>query len=152
MALRVHAGENPKHQNNILDAIRYGATRIGHGIYGVTPEVIKLAREKNIIIEFNFNSNLALQNVEGPKLLAEAANKYLKGGVKITLGTDGHGLYLTSPSSEIATASAVGISEKDIEKIWHTNSAYVQSMKKWEGHRVVRPTAGAMSCRALFGT
>lgn len=136
MALRVHAGENPNHEDNILDAIRYGATRIGHGLYGVTPEVIQMAKQHDVTIEFNFNSNLALQNVEGPKLLAETVRKYMDGGVKVTLGTDGHGLYLTSPASEIATAKAVGITDQNLKKIWNDNRTYQTMMDEWKAQRV----------------
>lgn len=160
MALRVHAGENPNHQDNIVDAIKYGATRIGHGIYGVTEEVIRLAKEKGVIIEFNFNSNLALQNVDGPQKLAETAKKYLDAGVKVTLGTDGHGLYMTTPSSEIATARAVGFSQQDFFKIWNNNYSYEQKMKLWQQKRqhlqkvnLVEPSlirTTVKSCEALF--
>lgn len=130
MAIRVHAGENANHPDNILNAIKLGATRIGHGIYGVTEEVVALAKKNNVIIEFNFNSNLALQNIQYVNQLREAALKYLRGGVRVTFGTDGHGIYNSSAQSELAVARAIGFTDTDLGLIKRSDEAYISTMKK----------------------
>lgn len=129
MAIRVHAGENPLHPNNISDAIRMGANRIGHGIYGVTDEVVALAKKNNVIIEFNFNSNLALQNVEGLQELKRSIDRYLKAGVRMTFGTDGHGIYHTSPQSEEAVARALGLTSEQLRIAKQSDEQYVRLME-----------------------
>jgi len=130
MAIRVHAGENANHLNNIRDAIKLGATRIGHGIYGVTDEVIDLAKKNNVIVEFNFNSNLALKNVEGTKELKAAVDRYMKAGVRVTFGTDGHGLYHTSPRSEEAVAKSLGLSQQQFKAVGASDRQYLATMTK----------------------
>lgn len=146
LAIRVHAGENPTYPDNIKDAILAGATRIGHGIYGATDEVIHLAREKNVIIEFNFSSNLALQNIDSTKQLVEVAKRYLAGGVRVTLGTDGHGLYHTSPMSEEAVARSLGFTDKDFELMTQSDRDYVQAAEK---NQNPAPMQGNM-CSRIF--
>ena len=131
LVVRVHAGENPKYPNNIIDAIKAGANRIGHGIYGVTDEVVKLAKEKNVTIEFNFNSNLALKNVEGVNRLKLSAKKYLDAGVRVTFGTDGHGLYSTSPMSEEAVGRALGFTDDNFRQIRAFDEEYVRTMSRF---------------------
>ncbi len=147
MEIRVHAGENSNHSDNVIDAIRLGATRVGHGIYGVTDEAIQLAKEKGVIIEFNFNSNLALQNVEGPIGLAASAKKYLDGQVRVTLGTDGHGLYSTTAQSELAISKSLGFSAADIKNLSLSNKHYVDRMN---GLQKNHPEWGRESNRPTF--
>lgn len=124
--IRVHAGENRNFPSNVKDAIRLGATRIGHGVYGVDQETLKLAREKNVIIEFNTNSNLALENISGRQDLP--IREYLDAGVRLTLGSDGHGLYKTTPHSEIAVLTGAGVTTIDLNKIEASDLAYTKAM------------------------
>jgi adenosine deaminase len=138
MVIRVHAGENSRFPENVKDAIVAGATRIGHGIYGITPEVAGLAKEKNVIIELNFNSNLALGNVNSLDPLAAAAKRYLDAGTQLTFGTDGHGIYSTSPLSEYAVARKVGFSDENFLAVRATDEAYVAKMMASDGQRQQR--------------
>lgn len=135
MVVRVHAGENQKHAENILEAIKAGATRIGHGIYGVTDEVIQLAKKNDVIVEFNFNSNLALQNIERLQSLKIATQKYLEAGVRTTFGTDGHGLYMTTPKSEFAVAKELGFTDEQFKKINESDTKYIQWMNEDSRHK-----------------
>lgn len=150
MVLRVHAGENPNHADNILEAIKFGATRIGHGIYGVTDEVVALAKKNDVIIEFNFNSNLALQNIDSARQLKEAALKYLKGGVRVTFGTDGHGMYHSSPQSELAVARALGFTEAELGLIRKSDQAYINKMKGDFTSRSTALSQGPQVCSKIF--
>src|SRR5205823_14805682 len=89
--IRVHAGENPAYPENVRVAVEAvmqvtGGTlapqlaanagetpapqlpavqlRIGHGLYGVDDATLDLLRATATIVEFNLNSNLALNNIQ----------------------------------------------------------------------------------------
>jgi adenosine deaminase len=136
--IRVHAGENGNELDNIKDAIKLGATRIGHGVYGVDEETLRLARENNVIIEFNANSNVALRNIDGTGELP--IKQYLNAGVRVTLGTDGHGMYRTSARSEEAVMRSLGLTDEDFAKITRSDQLYLEMMKHPERLRL-RPAA-----------
>lgn len=115
--IRVHAGENPIFKNNIKIALKiideehrrleesdlreykYPKIRIGHGLYGVDKEVIDLCKKMNVIVEFNFTSNMALNNVNEIKD-NDILQEYISNGVSVVLGTDGGGIYHTNPKEE----------------------------------------------------
>jgi adenosine deaminase len=128
LAVRVHAGENSDFPKNVLEAIQAGATRIGHGRYGVTKEVLQLAKTKNVVVEFCSNSNLALQNAWEKWGLA--IKKYLGAGVRVTLSTDGHGLYDTTPLSEETVARVAGLKDSDFITIQKSDARYVEKMTR----------------------
>lgn len=152
--IRVHAGENPMFKTNVYDALKViydehkkleeetqqkfpmPQVRIGHGLYGLDitsdgkwnnlePDaVLKLAKEMGAIIEFNMSSNLALNNIN---FISEIPIKrYIDAGVKIVLGTDGHGLYSTTNVQEAILAIAAGLSHEDLEKILETEEIIIQ--------------------------
>lgn len=121
--VRVHAGENPKFPNNVKEAIEFGATRIGHGIYGVDDSTLQLAREKNVIIELNLNSNIALKNVYGRTELP--IKKYLDSGVRLTLGSDGQGVYVTTNLSEESVFRSLGASDEDMKRLLNSDQKYI---------------------------
>ena len=113
---------------NIKEAIELGATRIGHGVYGVDAETLALAKQHDVIIEFNTNSNLALSNIEGAEQLP--VKDYLDAGVRISLGTDGHGLYGTSARSEEAVMKGLGLTKEDLAKITESDRRYTDMMER----------------------
>ena len=123
--IRVHAGENPIYKANVYDTLKtiydehekivseykkefpMPNVRIGHGLYGIditrdgknnevsSKDVLELAKKMNAIIEFNMSSNISLNNINS--ILDVPIKRYLDAGVQVVLGTDGHGLYSTSP-------------------------------------------------------
>ena len=135
-SIRVHAGENPIFPDNVKSTLQIvydewkkqcqekgtelpmPRLRIGHGLYGVDDETIKLAKEMGVIIEFNMSSNLALNNINGIKDVP--IKKYLDAGVDVVLGTDGHGLYSTIGEQEAILASVAGLGPEDFAKIHAT--------------------------------
>jgi adenosine deaminase len=125
--IRIHAGETPLSRSNVKEAIALGATRIGHGIYGVSIETLSLARQKNVIFEFNMNSNLALSNIETFRQIP--LERIFRYGARVTLGTDGHGLYKTSPYSEEAMARAAGLNDEDLAAIRSSDKRYVETVE-----------------------
>jgi hypothetical protein len=104
----------------------------------VDEETLRLARENNVIIEFNANSNVALRNIDGTGELP--IKQYLNAGVRVTLGTDGHGMYRTSARSEEAVMRSLGLTDEDFAKITRSDQLYLEMMKHPERLRL-RPAA-----------
>ncbi|MDF1758048.1 MAG: hypothetical protein P1U74_07095 [Legionellaceae bacterium] len=96
--IRVHAGETSYHIENVRSIARLAQKypdvpfRIGHGTYGVSVEAITdLQRCKNIIIEVNMVSNVALNMHDCQE--DHPIDDYIKAKIPVVLGSDGHGLY-----------------------------------------------------------
>lgn len=154
-SIRVHAGENPIFQDNVRDALEIiyrehekleeetgrklpmPKVRIGHGLYGVTDEVLTLAKEMGAIIEFNMSSNLALNNIESISQIP--IKEYMDNGVQVVLGTDGHGMYSTTSRQEVILAMAAGLDERDFEKIKETEEAVIENarVREEKHHRII---------------
>lgn len=128
--VRVHAGENPAHPENVrVAAEAVGGEgvelRIGHGVYGADDATLAALRRARAIVEFNLGSNFALNNVvtldpgEAPIL------RYLRAGVPVVLGTDGYGLYGTTLEFEARAATLCGLGEAELEGVRATERAYV---------------------------
>lgn len=158
--IRVHAGENPMFKTNVYDALKIiydehstlekeknqtfpmPQVRIGHGLYGldITSDgkwnelepnaVLKLAKEMGAIIEFNMSSNLALNNINS--ISEVPIKRYVDAGIKIVLGTDGHGLYSTSNRQESVLALAAGLTDDDLKMIIETEESVIQKAKERE--------------------
>lgn len=141
-ALRVHAGENPAHPENVRVAVESVLgfdvrLRIGHGLYGVDEATLDLLRSSGTIVEFNLNSNFALNNIqtsrEAPLL------RYVRAGVPIVLGTDGYGIYQTSPEMEARVALLSGLAEQDFAAIRRTEAAYVEARTEYDARWTPEP-------------
>lgn len=146
--IRVHAGENPIFENNVRDVLEtiyrehqkleeekgrkmpMPRVRIGHGLYGVTDEVLSLAQKMDAVIEFNMSSNLALNNIESIDQIP--IKKYIDNGVQVVLGTDGHGTYSTTSKQEVILAMAAGLDERDFEKMKATEEAIIENARARE--------------------
>ena len=127
--MRVHAGENPRFQDNVKDVLKIvkeatkeaeiesGSTlkcpeiRIGHGLYGVDEECLQLCKETGAVIEFNMASNLSLNNIDNIKDVP--LRKYIDNEIKFVLGSDGMGIYSTNPEQDIILAHAAGVSKEE---------------------------------------
>lgn len=128
--MRVHAGENPLFQDNVKDVLkivkaateeaeretgrklRYPAVRIGHGLYGVDDECLSLCRETGAVVEFNMASNLSLNNIDD--ITDVPLKKYADNGIKCVLGSDGMGIYSTTPEQDVILAHAAGLSRDEL--------------------------------------
>lgn len=109
--LRIHAGENGKNPDNMKEALRIGLEygvriRIGHAVYGVDDETLSLATQLAgrglLVVEFNPDSNLALNNIDFPHDLPML--QFLQLGIPSVLGSDGGGIYQTT-SQQLAMAA-----------------------------------------------
>jgi ADP-ribose pyrophosphatase YjhB (NUDIX family)/adenosine deaminase len=126
--IRVHAGENPAHPENVRVAAEAVAgynvqLRIGHGLYGVDERTLAKIAEVNGIVEFNLNSNFALNNIQ---MTDDAPlRKYLDAGIPVVLATDGYGIYCTSGKHEARAAALAGLTQADFDKIRSTEENYI---------------------------
>jgi ADP-ribose pyrophosphatase YjhB (NUDIX family)/adenosine deaminase len=132
--IRVHAGECPSHPENIGAAADYVGDcsvqlRIGHGIHGVNNATLDRLLDVGALVEFNLNSNFALNNVQGLDARSVPLGQYVEAGVAVVLGTDGYGVYRTSPAMEAGAALACGVKEGFLDRIRSTEADY-RAMRK----------------------
>lgn len=125
--LRVHAGENPSFPENVrvaCEAVRGldVTLRIGHALYG-SDEALELLRETRAIVELNLTSNFTLNNIAST---AEVPlGQLLAAGVRVVLGTDGPGLYGTSPADELRAARLAGLDDAGRARLAETEAEYL---------------------------
>lgn len=123
--IRVHAGENPYFPENVRVAIELGADRIGHALYA-DDTAVKLAQARETIFEINPDSNFALNNNDG----AEQAplKKFISAGVKITVGTDGHGLYGINHQN-LFSSLGNSVNGTSLQQIVSNDAEYIRRME-----------------------
>ncbi len=123
--IKVHAGENPLFPENVRVAIDAGATHLSHVLYGVDKEMLEKVKEKGIILDFAGTSNYSLNNIYNVNDIP--IKKYMKevDDLKISIATDGHGLYQTNKFAELDIAIRAGLSEIELSKIFKTSQEYV---------------------------
>lgn len=110
--VRVHAGESPSHPENVRVAVE--ATegcdvemRVGHGLYGVDDETLERIVRQRAIVEFNLDSNVALNHLVSAR--AVPLRRYVERGADVVLGTDGYGIYRTSAHASARAALLAGL-------------------------------------------
>lgn len=122
--LRIHAGENRKNLSNVRESLRmalhYGMRiRIGHAAHGLDEDAITIAEalsKKNLVmIEFNPDSNLALNNIDRAEELE--ITTCIDRGIPFVICSDGSGLFHTSTPQLEAVASFGGVGPKELHII-----------------------------------
>lgn len=96
----LHAGEicGPE---SIRDAVRLGASRVGHGVSAVQdPALMKELAEKNIMVEVCPTSNRILVGELKGDLANHPARKLYDAGIKISLNPDDGGIFGTQTGKE----------------------------------------------------
>lgn len=118
MIIRIHAGEYSFHPENIEGVVKLAESfpnlvfRVGHGVYGADPHVIqRMKRCKNLIIEINMASNVALNSIVD--IGGHSVFDYIKEDVPVVLGSDGNGLY-DSQAAELPKLLSYSVSPIDI--------------------------------------
>jgi ADP-ribose pyrophosphatase YjhB (NUDIX family)/adenosine deaminase len=142
--IRVHAGENPAYPENVRVAVEAAAgfnvqMRIGHGLYGVDEATLALLRTRGTIVEFNLNSNLALNNIQSAH--DAPIVRYLRAGVPVVLGTDGYGIYQTTPELETRAALLCGVLPEDLAAIRATERRYLDHRQRCDLTATAEPAA-----------
>lgn len=140
--IRVHAGENPAFPENVRVALetvegRDIRLRIGHGLYGSDAATLDLLRRTGTIVEFNLNSNLALNNLESAREVPLV--RYLDAGVPCVLGTDGYAIYGTSLELEAQAARLAGVGDAGLALLRETEARYREERRRHERERCAPP-------------
>lgn len=141
--LRIHAGENRKNLGNVKESLRLAQkyrmrVRIGHAAHGLDDEALtiaeSLAREDLVIIEFNPDSNLALNNIDTAEELEMV--KCLNRDIPFVICSDGGGLFQTDIWQLDDTASFAGLQEYHLQTIARHEQAHLRR----EASRFARKT------------
>ena len=113
MPFTIHAGECGNAQN-IVDAVRAGAGRIGHGIaMRGNAAVQNLVREGQIGVEMCPISNLQTKAVKGPE--EYPIREFLDAGILVTVNTDNRTVSNSSMTKELEFIQKMyGISGEEI--------------------------------------
>lgn len=102
--------------------------RIGHAAHGLDEEALKiadeLAREDLVMIEFNPDSNLALNNIDTAEELEMV--KCLNRAIPFVVCSDGGGLFQTDIWQLDDTASFAGLKEHHIDTIVEHERAHMR--------------------------
>ena len=141
MPFTIHAGECGNAQN-IADAVRVGAGRIGHGIaMRGHSDLIKELAEKGIGIEMCPISNLQTKAVAGPEKYP--IREFLNGGLKVTVNTDNRTVSDTTMTKELEfIQNTYGIQDDEIYLLMK-NAADVENCVKDKLYRIMREVYGA---------
>lgn len=108
----IHAGEADGYES-VVDAILFGATRIGHGIRSIESEAVlgKLCREK-ITLEICPTSNINTKAVLSMEI--HPIKKLVDNGIRVTINTDNRTVSNTSLNKEYEKLEkAFGFTETD---------------------------------------
>lgn len=89
----------------------YPRIRIGHAIHSVDEETVALMKEMGVGVELNLVSNLKLGNIKSIEDgdVQKTIQLCQKNGIPIFLGTDGYGIYQTSPEEQLNLAKKAGV-------------------------------------------
>ena len=131
MPFTLHAGECGSAEN-IEEAVRCGASRIGHGIaMRGKPDVQKLCIDRGIGIEMCPVSNLQTKAV--PDAAAYPIREFLDAGLLVTLNTDNRTVSSTSITREIRLVQErYGVTDAEILRIQENAlaAAFLDAQKK----------------------
>ena len=144
MPFTIHAGECGNAQN-ISDAVRVGAGRIGHGIaMRGHSDLIKELAEKGIGIEMCPISNLQTKAVAGPE--EYPIREFLNGGLKVTVNTDNRTVSDTTMTKELEfIQNTYGIQDDEIYLLMKNAAdvAFAEDYVKDKLYRIMRGVYGA---------
>lgn len=131
--LRIHAGENRKNLGNVRESLRLAQkyrmrVRIGHAAHGLDEQALEiaeaLAKENLVIIEFNPDSNLALNNIDTAEELEMV--ECLTRDIPFVICSDAGGLFQTDIWQLDDTASFAGLREHHIDTIVQHENAHMR--------------------------
>lgn len=101
--ISIHAGEAEKADRNIIESLRLGARRIGHGVNLLHDEqTMQLMRNNRHLVEINLVSNHLLGYVPDPDL--HPFPIYLRQGIPCCLNTDDRGMWDSNMTDEYFVA------------------------------------------------
>ena len=110
--LTIHAGE-ASGANSVKSALKFGASRIGHGVHSIEDEsVLKELKEKGICLEVCPKSNLDTKTISKYEDLP--IRQFINKGIKVSINTDDMTVSNTTLKEEYETLAKMGFNEKDL--------------------------------------
>ena len=110
--LTIHAGEAAG-ANSVKSALKFGASRIGHGIHSIEDDnVLKELKEKDICLEVCPKSNLDTKTIS--KYDDLPLRQFINKGIKVSINTDDMTVSNTTLKQEYETLVKMGFNEKDL--------------------------------------
>lgn len=128
----IHAGEADG-PSSVRDAIRFGASRIGHGVRSIEDEyTLNLIKNNNILLEICPTSNVQTKVVE--RIEDHPVKKILDYGIKLCINTDNRTVSNITLSDEYSNALKLGLTESDLKKcnINAIKSSFISDIEKEE--------------------
>ncbi len=131
--IRVHAGENGKNPDNVAEVLQiaeaYGVrVRVGHATYGDADSSLELAQKLAanglLIMEFNPDSNLAMNNIDCATDLP--INKWAAAGIPFVLSSDGGGVYQTDATQLFNAGIFAGLGASELALMMQTEAVHMQ--------------------------
>ncbi len=103
VGISIHAGEENEPSEHIVDTLRLGATRIGHGVNLIDDrDTMMLMRTGRFFVEINLISNELLGYVDS--ISEHPFPVYLRQGIPVGLSTDDRGMWDSNVTDEYYVA------------------------------------------------
>lgn len=132
LIIRVHAGENGKNPDNVFEVLNIAKqydvrVRVGHATYSDEQNCINLATElaqKNLIImEFNPDSNLSLNNIDGAADLP--IKRWAAANIPFVIASDGAGIYQTDAAQLFNTGVFAELKAQELNLMMQTETNHI---------------------------
>ena len=117
IGISIHAGEENEPSEHIIDTLRLGATRIGHGVNLIDDrDTMMLMRTGRFFVEINLISNELLGYVDS--IAEHPFPIYLRQGIPVGLSTDDRGMWDSNMTDEFyAAVTHFNLSWEEIMKM-----------------------------------
>jgi adenosine deaminase len=114
LRLTCHAGEAGK-PANVEEALNLGVERIAHGVIGARePRIVERIRSEGVVLDLCPTANWKCKAV--PTLAEHPLPRLVRAGVRCTISTDSRTVADTTLSREFELASAMGLSDDELER------------------------------------
>jgi len=114
LRLTCHAGEAGE-PASVEQALNLGVERIAHGVIGARdPRIVERVRSEGIVLDLCPTANWKCKAVQ--TLAEHPLPRLVRAGVRCTISTDSRTVADTTLSHEFALASAMGLSDDELER------------------------------------
>jgi adenosine deaminase len=114
LRLTCHAGEAGE-PAGVEEALNLGVERIAHGVIGAKdPRIVERIRSEGVVLDLCPTANWKCKAVQ--TLAEHPLPRLVRAGVRCTISTDSRTVAGTTLSHEFALASAMGLSDAELER------------------------------------
>ena len=114
LRLTCHAGEAGD-PSSVEEALDLGVERIAHGVIGARePQIVERVRSEGIVLDLCPTANWKCKAV--PTLSEHPLPRLVRAGVRCTISTDSRTVADTTLSREFELASAMGMTDEELER------------------------------------